>query len=244
MPRAFGPLARSSLPLREPRRGVLGRGTAALSGSPRDRPAAGRPPRSRSRSPGGGTPGTTGKSPGTGDRGIHRAEGGEWPAVEANGPRARPRKGPAFDLTDRPKRERAEAIAAVLDHRIKSAAWWRAVATVFPGGVCSTRSAAAFLAVSPTRIRALIKQGRLPTVGPAPGDGDTYIPVDALMGAASPREGGRPRGWARGQAALMAEGTGSNAYMFSLRRLGISPQITIPGDESGEGPPKVPKCLS
>lgn len=84
--------------------------------------------------------------------------------------------------------------AETLRDRLAWFSWYRAQLAQHPGGIIPKRDAARVLGVGPTRIKQLIREGRLPTIttpehlGPV----RVWIPVDALIGAPTPLEQGRP----------------------------------------------------
>lgn len=64
----------------------------------------------------------------------------------------------------------------------------------YPGGVVPTCTAREILGVSRARISAMIRDGVLPGIGPMPGGNpqQRFVPIDALLGAPTRLEAGRP----------------------------------------------------
>lgn len=95
--------------------------------------------------------------------------------------------------TPSPQRTDPLKIAHTLRHRLRAMAWWRGLMQAYPGGVVTVPMAARILGVQRSRVRSLIREGRLPAIKGYP-DGTTKIlcvPVDALLGAPTALESGR-----------------------------------------------------
>lgn len=127
--------------------------------------------------------------------------------------------------------------AETLRDRLAWFSWYRAQLAQHPGGIVPKREAARILGVGSTRIKQLIREGRLPTIttpetlGPA----RVWIPVDSLIGAPTPLEQGRPIEKRSGQGLpgrMKADRNQSYPTPARLRNLESKPRKLRPGEDS------------
>lgn len=85
-------------------------------------------------------------------------------------------------------------IAEGLRRRLGWASWLRAAMVQHPGGILPARQACKVLGIDASRLKQLIRAGRLPTLTPPEwlSPADVWIPVDALFGAPCELDRGRP----------------------------------------------------